>query len=407
MSEQNSIPEPARNKPAKPAKPYPEFPLTAHPAGYWCKKIRGKVYYFGPRFDFADPAAAAAAAEAALAKYLEQKDALHAGRKPREATEGTTVKELCNGFLNHKQELVDGGELSPRTWADYKQACVLVIGSIGKQRLVADLDADDFAGLRNKMAKKWGPHRVGKVIQCVRCLFKYALDAGLIDRPVRFGPGFQRPSKKVLRLHKARQGTRLFSADEVRKLLGTAGPQLKAMILLGINCGFGNSDCGNLPLATLDLERGWLDYPRPKTGLDRRCPLWPETVKAIREALAGRPAPKDPAHAGLVFLTKYGLPWARDNDPGTVTKEMTKLLRSLDINGHRNYYSLRHTFRTVADGSRDQPACDFVMGHEVPHMSSVYRETISDARLRAVVDHVRCWLFPDPEKAQDRGGEEQ
>jgi hypothetical protein len=27
-------------------------------------------------------------------------------------------------------------------------------------------------------------------------------------------------------------------------------------------------------------------------------------------------------------------------------------------------------------------------------MSAVYRETISDARLKAVTDHVRGWLFP-------------
>ena len=33
------------------------------------------------------------------------------------------------------------------------------------------------------------------------------------------------------------------------------------------------------------------------------------------------------------------------------------------------------------------------MGHESPHMSSVYRETISDARLKAVSDHVRTWVF--------------
>jgi hypothetical protein len=34
------------------------------------------------------------------------------------------------------------------------------------------------------------------------------------------------------------------------------------------------------------------------------------------------------------------------------------------------------------------------MGHEIPHMSAVYRETISDARLKAVTDHVRGWMFP-------------
>ena len=49
--------------------------------------------------------------------------------------------------------------------------------------------------------------------------------------------------------------------------------------------------------------------------------------------------------------------------------------------------------RTVADGAKDQPAADHVMGHEVAHMSSVYREDISDARLAAVADHVRAWLF--------------
>ncbi len=29
------------------SKPYFDFPLTPHPAGYWCKSIRGKLRYFG------------------------------------------------------------------------------------------------------------------------------------------------------------------------------------------------------------------------------------------------------------------------------------------------------------------------------------------------------------------------
>jgi hypothetical protein len=30
-----------------PALPYPDFPLSAHPNGQSCKKINGKLYYFG------------------------------------------------------------------------------------------------------------------------------------------------------------------------------------------------------------------------------------------------------------------------------------------------------------------------------------------------------------------------
>jgi integrase len=388
LSDTHSTPPPTSGKPTKPAKPYPEFPLTAHPAGYWCKKIRGTLHYFGP---WADP-------DGALAKYLEQKDALHAGRKPRPETEGLTVKELCNQFLNAKQALVGSGELSARTWTEYKAMADALVAHMGKARLVADLDPDDFAGLRNKLAKKWGPHRLKKAVQYVRSIFKHAYDAGLIDWPVRFGPGFKRPSMKTLRLHRAGQGPKLFTADEIRRLLDEAGVQLRAMILLGINAGFGNADVGNLPLSALDLEGGWVDYPRPKTGIPRRCPLWAETVQALREALAGRPEPKRAEHAGLVFVTKYGGCWAKDEDPGVVTKETRKLLDTIGINGHGNFYTLRHTFRTVADEAKDQPAADFIMGHEVAHTSSVYRETISDARLKAVTDHVRVWLFPLPTK---------
>jgi integrase len=128
--------------------------------------------------------------------------------------------------------------------------------------------------------------------------------------------------------------------------------------------------------------------------------LWPETVQAIREALASRPAPKDPALADLVFVTSKGLCWAKDTNDCPVAKETAKLLKALKINGRKGlgFYTLRHVFRTVADEAKDQPAVDFIMGHEVPHMSAVYRETISDARLRAVVDHVRACLFPPAPK---------
>jgi integrase len=382
MSESHSTAEPTRSKPAK---PYPEFPLTAHPAGQWCKKIRGQLHYFGP---WDDP-------DGALTKYLEQKDALHAGRKPRPDTDALTVKDLANAFLNEKKALQQAGELSPRTWDEYRSAAELLVSHLGKSRLVADLDPEDFSDLRKHMARKWGPTRLGNVIQRIRCIFKFGGDNGLISKLPCYGQGFKRPSKKTLRLNNAKKGAKLFTAEEIRRLLAKAGVQLKAMILLGINCGFGNADCGTLPLTALDLDNAIIDFPRPKTGISRRCPLWSETVTAVREALAKRPDPKDPANAGLVFITKYGERWAKDIIDNPVSKETAKLLRDLGINGRQGvgFYTLRHTFRTMADEAKDQPAADFIMGHEVPHMSSIFRETISDERLRAVSDHVRAWLF--------------
>lgn len=141
MPETNSTTAAPAGKRSKPSKPNPDFPLFAHATRRWAKKIRGQMYCFGP---WSDP-------DAALTKYLEQKEALHSGRKPREASAGTTIRELCNAFLSAKKSLVDSGELTNRSWQDYKAGCDLLVARFGKARLVADLDPDDFSTLLTKL----------------------------------------------------------------------------------------------------------------------------------------------------------------------------------------------------------------------------------------------------------------
>jgi integrase len=428
MSKTHSTTSRFAHKSKKPAKPRPDFPLFAHAAGVWAKKIRGKMHYFG-KWD--DP-------DGALKKYNAEKDALHAGRKPRDVADdaGFTVKTLANAFLNHKKSLLDAGELSPRTWKNYLETAELLIEKFGKGRLVADLQPDDFAELRTHMTarKKWGPVRVRNYIQQVRSVFKYGLDAKLYTTPVSFGPGFARPKNTILRLERKKKGPKMFEADEVRKLVNGAKVKrggklmlvkpnvtMRAMILLGVNCGFGNSDCGTLPRSALDLAGGWVNYHRPKTGITRRCPLWPETVAALRAVLAERREPIDEANADLVFLTKFGRPWFKGtlsgspadegDEPGArvksvsdspVSKEMRKLLDALGLGGNRNFYALRHTFETIGGESRDQVAVDHIMGHARDDMASVYRERISDERLKAVSEHVRKWVFGEEKMKKPR-----
>ena len=381
---------------AKPAKP-DGFPLFPHATGRWAKKIRGQLRYFGSWDE---------GPEAALAKYLSERDDLHSGRKPKgiEAGGPATVRDLYNKFLNHKQRLVDSGELTQRSWKDYEAAADLIYKHFGRSRLIADIGPDDFGRLRARLAKQWGPVTLGNTINRIRVIFKFAFDDGMIDRPIRYGQSFKRPSRKTIRVQRAKGGAKLFTAQEIRWLLDAASVQLKAMILLGINGGLGNADCGTLPRAALDLDACVLDFPRPKTGIARRVPLWPETVTALHDVEGIRPEAKDASDSGLVFITKFGLPWAKTTADQTVAKEFGKLLHKLGINGRKGlgFYGLRHTFRTIGDEAKDQPAADRIMGHEIPHMSSVYRETISDARLRAVVEYVRGWLFADKGNAAGR-----
>jgi integrase len=335
-----------------------------------------------------------------LRRWLEQKDDLLAGRSPRPKSDEMVVGDLLNRFLASKKHLVDTGELSPRTFRDYHATCQNIEDAFGLSRAVEDLASDDFERLRQRLAGTRGLVALGNEIQRVRVIFNYAVDNGLVEKPIRYGQAFKRPSKKALQRVRRDNGPKVFEAAQIRAMLDAAGVPLKAMIFLGINSGFGNNDCATLPLKAVDLEAGWIDYPRPKTGIERRCPLWSETIATVREAIAVRPEPRNEDNAPLVFVTKRGLSWSKDTQDNPISKEMAKLMGRLGI--HRkgiSFYALRHTFRTIADETRDQPAIDRIMGHVRNDMASVCRERIGDDRLRAVTDHVRKWLFESEDGA--------
>ena len=298
----------ATKKPAadKPKKPRSDFPLFPHASGRWAKKVRGQFAYFGNVAN--DPKG-----ETALTLWLDRKDDLLAGRTPRAARDGLTVKTLFDRFMGVKEAQVDTREITRRHFDDLYSVCKIAVAHFGKNRYVTDLVAEDFESLRKSLAKTRGAWALGGAIQKIRSVFKYAYEAGLIDAPVRYGPTFKRPGKAAIRRERADKGPRMFEPAELHTIIETAGQQLKAMILLALNCGMGNSDCGQLKFHNVDLKGGWLNYPRPKTGVDRRCPLWKETIKAIKAAIDDRPEPNDDAAArDFVFITKYGQPWAKD-----------------------------------------------------------------------------------------------
>jgi len=343
----------------RPSKPRPDFPLFPHASGVWAKKVRGRMHYFGP---WDDP-------QGALERWVAVKDDLLAGRTPNKP-DALTIKELVDRFLEAKRRLIPD-ELTERSWIDYKRIGDVLIAQF-RGMLVESLRPDDFGKLRAKWAKTNGPVSLGNNIRRAKVIFNFAWNNDLIDRPVRFGDQFAKPSKATIR--KSRR-VKLLSAGEIRKLIEFASPEMKAMILLGINCGLGNTDCARL--TSEHIHGHWLDYPRGKTGIHRRCNLWPETLEAIRAT-------------GLPFKTMHGNHWS----DGAISQELRKLLDEIGVNRPGvNFYTLRRTFQT--EGQKiDREATRYIMGHADESMSALYnQEPPSDAKLKAVTDGLRRWLF--------------
>jgi integrase len=348
-----------------------------------------------------------------LDEYHRTVDDLRAGRVPKpKDSDLITLKQAVNEFLTAQAGKRDSGELAPRTWTDYHSTLGRIIDCLGRHRAVADLEPADFRKLRAALGKGRSVVSLnGDVIRC-RTFFKFCWVEGLIGQPVRYGSGFDLPSVALIRQARAAKGKRMFEPEELRMILAAADPLMKAWVLLAANCGFGQSDLASLPKSALDLEAGWVDFPRPKTGVSRRCRLWPETIEAVQAAISLRPEPADKADKGLVFLTPSGLRLVRDALAMTETKlgsgltthtdsvqnRFRKLLVKLGINGGRNFYAIRHGFQTVAERTKDFPCVDHVMGHIDGTMAGRYREEITDERLQAVADHVHAWLFDQGNK---------
>ncbi len=240
----------ANRRGPKPKKPYPTFPLTPLTNGQWGKRIRGEIKCFGI---WRDP-------DSALKRFQAEKDDLYAGRTPTR-TDGVTVKFLLNEFLRAKKDLVESDELDQATLDEYTRVTDFIAEQFRRETLLEQLTPQHFRRLRSAMTERFGPVTLTNWIQRVRSVFRFASEDQLIGRPVVFGSTFKKAKPKVMRKARNEQGQRMFTPWEIQSQINKAEPDLKAMILLGVNCGFGCTDCAKLPKRILDLKAGWLRYP--------------------------------------------------------------------------------------------------------------------------------------------------
>jgi hypothetical protein len=169
--------------PLKPLKPRPDFPLTAHRNGQWCKWIKppgaprsaGKVVFFGV---WADP-------NTAESLYVREKRDWEAGRDPRLAETYTpsgvpTLEEIADRWLVKQEQAARDGGISPRSYMDKKRAVTEMFRHLPKDTDLSTLKPDDFEVLRRKLGEGVGPATLSQRVIHVRAMLRWA------------GPGNQR-----------------------------------------------------------------------------------------------------------------------------------------------------------------------------------------------------------------------
>ncbi|HEX2953089.1 MAG TPA: tyrosine-type recombinase/integrase [Bacillota bacterium] len=347
-----------------------KFPLTLHATGQYCKKIRGKIYYFGKD------------KQEAHRRYLEQAACLHSGTTTAKVVaRDISFFNLCNLYIDSQKTRMAYVEVSEKHFVNQVAIIKKIVEYIKPEVSVSSITILDLQNIKSSLIeKKASPHTINKFITILKAVFNWAIDNEVIEKC---------PKLRVLKkVPLTKEDRAVFTPNQIKTLLEKSSPQMKAMIMLGLNCGFGCTDCGELRWSSLDLDKRRVCFPRSKTGVGRNLPLWPETIDAIK-GLGKK--------SEYVFLTRCGHPWVRtitktkNGEPhmvsdNAVSKVFKKLMDSTGIEFPKGtgFYTLRRTAATFLAKSKDPFAVKELLGHASLAMASVYVQSVNEQTDKAV-----------------------
>lgn len=277
---------------------------------------------------------------------------------------------LCEDWVQHR---LRAGVRSITAY-NYRGSLAVFCRFLGN-RPASELSLDDAVAYRRHVLETVSMGTAKIRWDLAVAVIRWAQDNGEI-------PHWRMP-REIVRMRGAPPFRRVWTACEIRRLLDRCCAQMRSLILLGINLGYGNRDCARL--LPRHISTSVVDAPRHKTGADRRGWLWPETVRALEAC----PPP---------FVNRRGRPIVVDGND-YLRPRLVRLLQSCGIkpNG-RGFYSFRRAYRTAVDSHWDKPAIDLTMGHTTPGMGARYVAWIDDDRLCAVSLHARSKLLEASER---------
>jgi len=266
------------------------------------------------------------------------------GIEPQESEnmviEEITVKELANRFIATQRANWKNPDVTIKCYQAWIARFLKDYSKLKAKNFSVEMFSDWKLSLKER---GYSAESINHYLSAVRAIFSFAEDTDLIAKVpklhrVKNEPKFRLGSKQKP----------LYTQEHIKLLLKHASTQMKSMIFLALNCGFGPKDLHDLTWEDVNGER--VTLPRSKTGVNQTYLLWPETKNALeqlrsaRDELIIRLARRDRERTddNHVFVTRFWKPWNRD----AISREFRKLCKRASVPCY-GVYRLRHCASTA------------------------------------------------------------
>jgi integrase len=236
--------------------------------------------------------------------------------EPEKETTGD-IATLIADYLEHRRLDVAAGQLSQSSYASDKYRLAAFEKFCDKERaadLVTAIGTANLDAYRTHVVGQLAKGKIAAVsakhaLRTVKALVLWAYDKERLE-------ALPRVLNKYADVALPAPTPQFFATSEIKRLYDAATERVKLYILLGLNCGYTQSDISTLEHAHIDWSRGMIIRARNKTGQPQEHKLWPRTLHLLRRQVTAR------RESSLALLAEGGQPLVRVaiRDDGTPSK---------------------------------------------------------------------------------------
>lgn len=310
-----------------------------------------------------------------------------------------SAKELANRFIASQQANWRNPETTLKGYSDWLKRFLEDHPRLQAEEFSVEMFAAWKLSLRQR---EYAPVSINHFLNAVRAIFNFAEEVDLLPRAPRLSR-----VKNENRPRPEEAERPLYTTTQIQQLVQAARPQMRMMILLGLNCGFGPKDLQDLTWGHFRGERVTLS--RSKTGVRQTFLLWPQTKNTLDELrtarvklvarLARRGRPR--SDGGHVFMTKYWRPWCKD----AISLGFRQLCVKVGVPCY-GFYRLRHCASTAMASVASPHVKRKFMRHTQVQQQVTYTH-LADAEVDEAIQKTRVKLLGDAnEGGQKSPGQE-